>query len=494
MVTIRASRPTRGLEPAPAPSAPYSIPEKLVKPWKLPPQKTYILKNAHVVDPVEGAVLHRVTVKLSQGLIHSVTPGPHPTHPNPDPDDDDDDDDDNTITVDLAGRYLCPGLIDSHVHLTSVPGSPSLEGAFTAGQPSSFLRQPWAAHQVLRRGFTTARDCGGASPALRDAIEDDVFPGPRLFLACRALSQTGGHGDRWSGSGSESSGCGCSGGGGGGNGSSGISLICDGVPECTRGAREQFRAGADFLKIMVGGGVASPTDRLAATQFTAAEVRAVCEVARGQGSWVTAHAYTPGAIRHAVANGVTGIEHGNFLDRATAALMAERGVWLTATLVTYEALGSGRYAGFLPPVNREKNQRLVFSWGHAEVLDAGLESLKIAHEAGVKICYGSDLLGPLTAEESRGFGIHARALSSKDVLQSATVNPAKMLRQEAFLGQVKKGFAADLLILNQNPLEDVSILDRPEDNVLAVIKNGRVYCSRWSGLAEDVREAERLIE
>ncbi|KAI0484058.1 amidohydrolase [Xylariaceae sp. FL0804] len=459
--------------PTHAPGMTTTIPEKIIKPWKLPPQKKYVLRNARVIDPVAGAVLPRpATVRLAGGKIESV---------DVDKDGDADDpgaDDADAVVVDLAGRLVCPGLIDCHVHLSAVAGSATLDGvmALRGDDAASLLRQPDACARTLRRGFTTVRDCGGAPlPALRDAIDDDVFPGPRLFAAGRALSQTGGHGD--TGRGGQGAGSCC----GGGGGPSGLSVICDGVPECIRAAREQLRSGADFIKLMVGGGVASPTDRLENTQFTGAEVRAIAEVARSYGTWVTAHAYTPAAIRHAVENGVTGIEHGNFIDEDTARYMAERDVWLTPTLVTYQALGSDKYAGFLPPANQDKNQRV-------EVLAQGLRSLEIAAAAGVKMCYGSDLLGPMTAEQPREFGLRARVLASPEVLRHATVNAARMLRREHVLGQVRAGFAADLLVLagDANPLDDVAVLDRPEESVLAVVKDGRVYESRWSGLPRDV--------
>lgn len=298
-----------------------AIPEKVIKPWKLPPQKTYIFKNCNVIDPANGVLHPNTTVKLAGGTIQSVAEDQDPNinaltlH------------DDDAITVDLAGRYLCPGLIDCHMHLSSVPGDATLAGAIPTDPSVSLARQPFVCGQVLRRGFTTVRDCGGATLALKEAVADDVFPGPRIVIANRALSQTGGHGDtRTSHEHGASNSYGCCGGGGGGGEIAGLSVVCDGVPECVRAAREQLRTGADFVKIMVGGGVASPTDRLENTQFTAAEVRAIAEVAASYGTYVTAHAYTPRAIRHAVDNGVSGIEHGNLLDEDTARYMAERGI------------------------------------------------------------------------------------------------------------------------------------------------------------------------
>ncbi|KAI0008770.1 amidohydrolase [Xylariaceae sp. FL0662B] len=471
MTLLKEALTGRDGRPVTTTAAPTPIPEKVIKPWKLPPQKKYVLKNASVVDPVDGVVYSGATVKLAEGVIQSVqTQAPASSLQNATIVDK------GSIVVDLAGHFLCPGLIDAHVHISSVPGSSSLDDSLKPSDAAtSHLRQPFQCAQALKRGFTALRDCGGATLALKQALADDVFAGPRLFIANHALSQTGGHGDHRAAHDTTHS---CA-------AEPGVSVVCDGVSECVRAAREQLRTGADFLKIMVGGGVASPTDALEHTQFTADEVRAIAEVAAGHDTWVTAHAYTPRAIRHAVDAGVRGIEHGNFLDEETAAYMAARDVWLTPTLVTYEAMASDKYAGFLPPANQAKNQA---------VLARGLESLKIADRAGVSMCFGSDLLGPLTAEQSREFGIRARALSNVRVLQSATVNPARMLRQENFLGQIREGFAADLLILNASPLDDVAILDAPEKHVLAVIKNGRVYESRWSKLPEDVHKPKHLIE
>lgn len=455
-MTIRSPAPAACVSvPGKAETA-ATIPEKLIKPWKLPPQKTYVFRNANVVDPVSATVLTG-TVKISNGLIESVSDDAAVSL--------------SDVVVDLGGRYLCPGLIDCHVHISAVAGDAGLTKLGPGGDVAvSHFRQPFLCKQILSRGFTTVRDTGGATLALKEAINDDVFPGPRVFISNKALSQTGGHGDT-RGSHDLSQAC-C-----GGESSGLLGVVVDGIPECTRAVREQFRTGADFIKIMASGGVASPADPLTGTQFTAAEVQAITEVAAGYGSYVTAHAYTPQAIRHAVDNGVRGIEHGNLLDAETAAYMASRGVWLTPTLVTYEAMASDKYAGFLPPVNQAKNRA---------VLERGLQSISMAAEAGVTMCHGSDLLGPLQEEQSREFAIRGQVLSSAEVLRGATIYAAKMLGQEGFLGQVKGGFAADLLVLDGNPLEDVSILSDPKTSVLAVVKNGRVYSSQWSGLPQDV--------
>ncbi|KAK3954746.1 hypothetical protein QBC32DRAFT_368334 [Pseudoneurospora amorphoporcata] len=457
------------------------IPETVIKPWKPPPRKTYLFKRANLVDTAQGSIISNVNVKIAGGVIKLVE--------NNDPRIAGlahlrgEDDLGQVTEVDLDGKFLCPGLIDCHVHVSAVPGELSLSSAVTISDLAvSLLRQPFVCSQMLSRGFTTVRDTGGATLALKEALEEGVFPGPRLFICNRALSQTGGHGDLRGAHdhGDQGGGGGCCGGS-----ASQLAVVCDGVPECIRAAREQLRTGADFIKIMVGGGVGSPTDRLTNTQFTAAEVRAICDVTESYGTYVTAHAYTPKAIRHAVDNGVKGIEHGNLIDEATARYMAERGIWLTPTLVTYDAMASDDYAGFLPPENQRKNE---------EVLHQGLKSLTIAEKAGVNMCYGSDLLGPLTREQSKEFGIRSVILKNKQVLQSATVNAAKMLGQESFLGQLKPGYAADMLILDVNPFNEVAVLDEPERHVLAVIKDGRVYVSRWRKLPVDATQREEVIE
>ncbi|KAL0465912.1 hypothetical protein QR685DRAFT_548000 [Neurospora intermedia] len=459
------------------------IPEIVIKPWKPPPRRTYLFKGANLVDTAQGTIISNVNIKIADGVIKliekndpRITSIAHHLRG--------EDDSGSVIKLDLEGKFLCPGLIDCHVHVSAVPGELSLSSTAAISDPAiSLLRQPFVCPQMLSRGFTTVRDTGGATLALREAIEEGVFPGPRLFICNRALSQTGGHGDLRGAHNHKNR-------GGGGEGCCGgsagqLAVVCDGVPECIRAAREQLRTGADFIKIMVGGGVASPTDRLTNTQFTTDEVRAICDVAESYGTYVTAHAYTPKAIRHAVDNGVKGIEHGNLIDEATARYMAERGIWLTPTLVTYDAMASDEYAGFLPPENQRKNE---------EVLRHGLKSLTVAEKAGVNMCYGSDLLGPLTREQSKEFGIRSVILKSKQVLQSATVNAAKMLGQESFLGQLKPGYAADMLILDVNPFNDVAMLDEPKKHVLAVIKDGRVCVSRWRKLPMDARHGEELIE
>jgi imidazolonepropionase-like amidohydrolase len=200
------------------------------------------------------------------------------------------------------------------------------------------------------------------------------------------------------------------------------------------------------------------------------------ECANNAGTFVTAHAYTVKAIRHCIDNGVKGIEHGNFLDAPTAKMMAHKGVYLTPTLIAYAQMASERWKGYLPPESQSKN---------SQVLKSGLEALKVASDAGVTMCYGSDLLGPLGSAQTHEFALRSQVLKPVEVLRSATINPAKMMGWEELIGQIKEGFHADVVVLDKNPLKDVTIFDRPQEHVLAVMKDGRVYKSRWSKLPED---------
>ncbi|OJJ42167.1 hypothetical protein ASPZODRAFT_77541 [Penicilliopsis zonata CBS 506.65] len=421
--------------------------QAFVRPW-LPVNSanaSWVLKNAKLVDPVEGRILAPATIHLAGGEVRAVAIGDEPLVPAPAAD---------AREVDVGGQYVCPGLIDSHVHINAVPGEPDLRQTLATPIEQVHFRMVYVCRDMLYRGFTTVRDCGGAPLALKEACAEWVIAGPRILLAGHALSQTGGHGD-FRGAHDHTHDC-------AGSFVSGLGRVADGVPECLRVARDEIRCGADFLKIMGGGGVASPTDRLEHHQYTPEEIEAFVSVARNTGTYVTCHAYTPSAIRRAIEHGVLGIEHGNLLDRPTAQLMAAKGAFLTPTLIALRAMADESLVSYLPPANAAKNQH---------VLAAGLTALKLAHEEGVTLCYGSDLLGPLGKYQALEFEIRAQVLPAADILRSATVNPARMMGLADTIGQVKPGFRADLLLLQANPLEDITVLGRPE-TVTAVFKDG----------------------
>ncbi|KAJ7075408.1 hypothetical protein B0H15DRAFT_866829 [Mycena belliarum] len=444
---------------APTETRPSLLPKLALKPWIKSPPDDLILTNALVVQPSTGTIMGaRQTITVKKGLIVSVKPTALKS-----------DDGDKAKTVDLNGAYVCPGLIDCHVHVTAVPGVKNMSEFSHILEQDINLRTTYVLKEMLLRGFTTVRDTGGASKRIALAIEEGLIQGPRLVQCGKALSQTGGHGDFTPGiSGGSAAGC-C------GGHSSTLGRVADGVPQVLKATREELKAGADFIKIMVGGGVASETDAIETVQYTAEEIRAITTTCTQMGGkMTTAHAYTVDAIRHAIDNGVSGIEHGNLMDSATAKLMAAKGIYLTPTLSCYGIMVRPPFEDFLPPDGKVKN---------AQVMAQGLECLRIAHEAGVTICYGSDLLTSLHALQTEEFAVRAGVLPSPAILKHATTNAARMLGKSSLVGTVSAGAYADLLVLNANPLEDITVLDRPEDHLLAVMKQGRVVSSRVEGLA-----------
>ncbi|RDW63046.1 uncharacterized protein DSM5745_10157 [Aspergillus mulundensis] len=418
------------------------------KPWLPAPAPTLTFTNATLIDPEAAKTIPNCCIRVENGLIAEITTESPSTQ--------------TSTTINLRGLYVCPGLIDCHVHITATPGGTSLNDMFAASQTSLTLRSAYVAREMLLRGFTTARDTGGADASLRDAIAEGLIPGPRLFIAGKALSQTGGHGDPrpsyLHASGSDEAGGKCCGG-------HALARVCDGVPACLAAVRDELRQGADFIKIMVGGGVASPSDTLAMVQFTPEEIAAITRTAGYSGKYVTAHAYTAAAIRHAVENGVAGIEHGNFIDAETARFCASLGVSVTPTLVTYRGMATAPFKRFLDLDGRAKNEA---------VLEGGIGALRILRDAGVNMCFGSDLLGGLHGLQNGEFGIRAGVLGAEEILRSATVNGARVLGMEGRLGVIKQGAIADLLVLRRNPLEDIGVLDQIEENMVGLLKDGRV--------------------
>ena len=359
--------------------------------------------------------------------------------------------------VDLGGRTLMPGLIDAHFH--AVAADPNI--GRVEDMPTSLIAQYSRGflEASVGRGFTTIRDAGGADYGLARAIETGLIAGPRLFYSGRALSQTGGHGDFRSyeqGHGL----CSC------GLGARVFSRIVDGVPEVRRAARDELRKGASQIKIMASGGVASPSDPTWVLQFSEEEIRAIVWEARSWRTYVMAHAYTPEAIRRCVEYGVRSIEHGNLIDAETAAYVAEQGAFVVPTLCTYDALSKHGPALGFPKVSLDKLD---------SVRGAGLEALELLRAAGVKIGFGTDLLGSMHEHQLSEFAIRAQVLPAVDILRQATSINAELLNRSGELGVVAPGALADLIVVDGDPIADIELLSGQGEAVLLVMKGGAVY-------------------
>lgn len=399
-----------------------------------------IFENARLLDGSSPEGEHDRFVRVEGGLIREVSDRPIA--------------DGGARRIDLKGRTLMPGLIDCHVHVIANSANfgqnALLPDALVALQAVKLMGE------MLHRGFTTVRDVGGATYALVEAQEQGLYVGPRLVICGKALSQTGGHADfrgRYDnrrpdyqthqlGS---------------------LGRICDGIDACRAAARDEIRQGAQFVKIMANGGIASPTDPIAFLGFSDAEIAAIVEEAHNAQTYVAAHLYTDEGIARAVKLGVRSIEHANLVQAATARLMHERGAIACPTLVTYEALNNEGASYGLPPSSVAKID---------DVRLRGLESLEIMREAGVTMAYGTDLLGAMHRHQSEEFVIRGRVLPAIEVIRSATVNAAELIGMTGKIGTIKPDAYADFIVVDGDPLADLSLLTGQGRNMPVIMKNG----------------------
>ena len=400
-----------------------------------------VFTNARIVDPVSATNTGLLDLRIKNGRIAEIgsdlASGEHDR-------------------IDASGRFLLPGLIDCHVH----PFLADANLARLAEVPPTLMtaRAGRILEGMLQRGFTTVRDAAGADWGIKQAVQDGLIQGPRLFIAGRALSQTGGHGDFRSRT-DDRDVCHCQ------HALAFTSRIADGIDDVRKAVREELRKGADQIKIMVSGGASSPHDPLECNQYSPSEIRVIVEEATRRGTYVMAHAYAADAIRVALECGVRTIEHGNMIDRPTAALAAEKGAYLVPTLTTYEVLAeeaadSGWSEAMLDKLSR--------------VREAGLESIQICREEGVKLGFGTDLLGDSFDHQSREFLIRSQGESPAQILHSATQINAEILRQTDQLGVIKTGAIADVLVLDRNPLADLSVLQDHGKHMPVIVKDGAI--------------------
>jgi imidazolonepropionase-like amidohydrolase len=359
--------------------------------------------------------------------------------------------------VDCGGRTLMPGLIDSHVHVflseVYIRSMESMPLTLMTARAVRLMKG------MLDRGFTSVRDTGGADWGIKEAVEKGDVAGPRLFIAGAAIGPTGGHSDprRRTDFGAR---CHCC------NAMAYTMNVSDGVSSVRKSVREQMRLGADHIKIMMSGGVASPYDPLDSMQFSVDEVKAAVEEAKAFGRYVCAHAYTPEAITRAAQCGVRAIEHGNLIDDASAKLMAENNMFLTANLVAYYAMKERASEFGMTGDMLAKNDL---------VIDGGLRSLEICKRAGVPVAYGSDLLGQLQSEQSREFLLRREVLSPLEIIRSATTVGAQILRMEGKLGTLQTGAFADLILVDGDPLRDLALFQEQGKHLAAIMKGGAFH-------------------
>lgn len=404
-----------------------------------------LFKNANLLDPLQAELLEGHHVLVEDGVIKEVSDKPITSA--------------SAQVIDAAGRTLMPGLIDLHVHVLATQLNLSTQGVLP--DALVMMRAVPIMAAMLRRGFTTVRDAGGAGWGLKCAVNEGTVKGPRLFISGRAISQTGGHGDPRPRSDHlrPMSFCGCC------FRAGDIGRVADGIDDVRKAVRQELQMGADQIKMMASGGVASPTDPIASFGYSEEEIRVIVDEAASRQTYVMAHSYTADAIERAVRNGVRTIEHGNLVDEHVARFMAEKGAFVVPTLVTYEALANEGADYGLPADSVAKI---------ATVRTAGLHSLEIYKKAGVKIGYGSDLLGPSQRLQSDEFRIRNEVLSTQEVIQCATTTAAEVLNQVGQLGRIQPGALADVLLVDGNPYRDLSCLLGQGEHIALIMKGGEI--------------------
>ena len=357
--------------------------------------------------------------------------------------------------VECGGRTLMPGLTDAHVHMAILETDPLKARRESAATIAIRIKN--LLEETLQAGFTTVRDAFGLDWGFAQATERGLVRGPRVLFVGGCLSQTGGHGDwrephvvheppR------------------GVHGLTATPRLCDSPDEMRRAAREMLRMGAHGVKIMAGGGCMSPTDEIEHTQFTVEEMAAACYEARAVGKIALAHVYTPQGILNALAAGVRSIEHGNFLDEASAAAMKKAGAWFVPTLSTYFLLSEFGPAANVPRRMLEKVEKAKAR---------GLESLSVARAAGLPIASGSDVLGPMQSARSKELGLKAQVLGAHEAIRSATAVNATLFGMSDRIGTVEAGKLADLILVAGDPLADVHLLEDAA-NVVLVVRGGEI--------------------
>lgn len=399
-----------------------------------------LLKNARIVDGTQAEPTDPMGIVIEDGVIREV--GAEASV-------------DTDAVLDMKGLTVMPGLIDCHVHVIATTANLGLN----AGLPSSLIaaRSSLLMRDMVMRGFTTVRDLGGADRGLQQAVEEGAFLGPRLVICGKALSQTGGHTDyrgpydnrsaEWY---SRSLGA--------------MGRICDGVPEVQRAVREEIKNGAQFVKAMADGGVSSPSDPVGYLVFSVEELKAMVEMAKGFGTYATGHLYSDAAIVRALDCGFECIEHGNLISDDTIARVAKEGIPVVPTNITYDLLARKGAEFGLPPESVAKV---------ADVREAGLERLEKMHAAGVVMGYGSDLLGGMQTAQSGEFPLRGRYLPADAVIRAATVDAAKVLRMEGQIGTLAAGAFADIVAVDGNPLEDLTLLTDQGAHMPLIMKAGK---------------------
>lgn len=420
-------------------------------------EKPIRLKNVRIFDGVSNSLQEGQDVLVQNGFIKDIIDAAE------------------TVTeadvIDCGGRTLMPGLIDAHWH--SILAGISQAAAMTADIPYIHLVAAQEAERTVLRGFTTVRDVGGPSFALKRAIDEGRLAGPRIYPSGAMISQTSGHGDfrmRTDIPRSAQADLSIA-------ERAGIAAIADGDYEVLRRVREQLMLGASQIKIMGGGGVASVYDPIDALQYSPAEMKAAVSAAADWGTYVCVHTYTSAGIQRALDSGVKSIEHGQLTDEETVQRMADAGVWWSIQ----PFLADDDANTYASPEQREQQKHIA---------EGTVRAVEWGRKYKVKMALGTDILfNPKgTASQGRQLTKFARWYDNSEVLRMLTSGNADLAALSgkrnpypAKLGRIEAGAYADILVLDGNPLEDISLIGEPEKSMVLIMKDGRIIKNLLGG-------------
>jgi len=415
------------------------------------PAKPVLLANVKIFDGTSAKLIEGQNVLVEGNLIKALV-GAQETVADAD-------------VIDCGGRTLMPGMIEAHWH--SILAGISQMAAMTADIPYVHLVAAQEAERTVLRGFTTVRDVGGPSFALKRVIDEGGVVGPRIYPSGAMISQTSGHGDfrmRTDLPRSAQSDLSVA-------ERAGISAIADGEAEVLRRVREQLMLGASQIKIMGGGGVSSSYDPIDGIQFTEAETKAAVAAASDWGTYVCIHTYTCAGIQRALDCGVKSIEHGQLADEETVKRIVDADAWWSIQPFLSDEDANPKS----DPVQRQQQQ---------QISDGTVRAIELGRKYKVKMALGTDILfNPKgTATQGRQLAKFARWYDNAEVLRMLTSGNADLVALSgprnpypAKLGRIEAGAYADILVLEGNPLDDISLIADPDRTMKLIMKDGRIH-------------------